>query len=88
MKESIRLLSKYYYKARRNIDNGVGTETEYYAVKEINNSIRRLDPTYRFIIENEIINGCCGDWYLGFMSKNAYFSNRKKAYREFLSLLD
>ena len=49
--------------------------------------IESLDDQDRFIIENEVMMGRSGKWFLGFYSPTCYYKHRKRAYANFLRCL-
>lgn len=57
-------------------------------VDHIETIVNDLNEKDRFIIENEVVNGKEGKWYLSYLSTSTYYRQRKKAYRSFLNSLE
>ena len=56
-------------------------------VNRIHSAVEFLDGEERFIIENEVLLGKEGKWFLAFFSSSKYYRCRRKAYRNFLRCL-
>ena len=62
-------------------------ETHMKVICQIEYAIEALDEEDRFIIENEVLLGKKGKWFLGYFSASSYYKHRKKAYANFLRCL-
>ena len=58
-----------------------------FIVKHIEYCLNSLDIKSRIIIQNEVIEGKTGKWYLEYFSASTYYRLRKKAYEDFLRCL-
>lgn len=59
-----------------------------YIVKHIDNVIEFLDYNDKEIIQKEVIERKRGNWYLGTMSESTYDRHKKRAYENFIRLLE
>lgn len=57
-------------------------------VEHIEDVISSLNEKDKFIIENEIVGGKEGKWYMVCLSTSTYYRQRKRAYKTFLRNLD
>ena len=62
-------------------------ETHMKVICRIEYAVESLDEDDRFIIENEVLLGKKGKWFLGYFSSSCYYKHRKKAYANFLRCL-
>lgn len=94
---SIILLSKSYILSTRKIREAEinarclsydEIRSTKYIVDHLEKVITQLDDKEAFIIENEVINGKKGKWYLEYFSPSSYYRTRKKAYRDYLRILE
>ena len=92
----IELLSKNYIESKRKLreydDNVVRYSTNKVKayrriVSHIEEVVRMLPDKERIIIENEVIYGQTGTWYLEYFSSSSYYRHRKVAYSNFLNCL-
>ncbi len=95
-KFKILLLTKNYLHCKRSIreaqENIIPLSKDAYIEKlrivtHIENVAECLEERHRLIIENEVLNGKTGKWYLEFLSAPTYYRHRCKAYEEFLRSL-
>lgn len=96
-KYKITLLSNSYIASHKRIED---SETNIFRrsaedlrasriiVSHMESVTQRLDPKERIIIENEVLMGKKGKWYLEFFSASAYYRARKKAYRDYLRIIE
>ena len=92
----ILLLSTNYIECKRSLMeadmNIIALSPEVYQTKRrivthIENVAQCLDEKDRLIIENELIKGKRGKWYLEYLSAPSYYRYRCRAYEEFLRSL-
>lgn len=57
-------------------------------VSHLRNVAKQLEEKERIIIENEVLLGKKGKWYLEYFSSSCYYRTRKKAYRDFLRIIE
>ena len=95
-KFKIMLLSANYLDCKRSLreaqENIMPLSDEAYKTKmrivtHIENVAQCLEEKHRLIIENEVIKGKRGKWYLEFLSAPSYYRHRLRAYEEFLRCL-
>lgn len=56
--------------------------------KQIEFCTNQLDEESKFIIENEVIQGKKHNWYDGYLSTPTYYRHAKKAYAQFLNIIN
>lgn len=92
----IEILSKNYIESKRKLKEHDGNIARYSnnkvraykrIVTHIEDVAKLLPEKHRIIIENEVILGKKGTWYLEFFSASSYYRHRKGAYNDFLSCL-
>ena len=95
-KIEIELLSWNYINSKRIIEetqddiipcNYERLKSHLRIVKHIENVARCMSDKERIIIQNEVIEGKTGKWYLEYFSAPSYYRHRKKAYTDFLDCL-
>ena len=92
----IELLSKNYIESKRRLKDHDERIVNYSInkikayrriVSHIEDVVRILPEKERIIIENEVIHGKNGTWYLEYFSASSYYRHRKSAYSNFLNYL-
>lgn len=95
-KFEIELLSRNYIDSKRKLKDHEQKTVRYSVdrvrlyrriVTHIEDVIAILPEKERIIIENEVIKGRSGAWYLEYFSAPSYYRHRSKAYDNFLRCL-
>ncbi len=85
--EEVRLFARTYHSYKRNYDLFARSEDKLY-IDYIEKTVNILRGLSKIIIENEIIKNKDKKWFYDYMSAPTYYRIRKKAYVEFLNILD
>ena len=92
----IEILSKNYIESKRKLKEHDSNLASYSTnriraykriVTHIEDVAKLLPEKERIIIENEVIHGKKGSWYLEFFSASSYYRHRNAAYSDFLNCL-
>lgn len=95
-KFEIEMLSRNYIDSKRRLRDHEYQAVNYSSdrvrlfrriVTHIEDVIETLPEKERIIIENEVMNGKSGEWYLEYFSAPSYYRHRAKAYDNFLRCL-
>ena len=95
-KFEIELLSRNYIDSKRRINDYETKAVKYNhnriltyrrIVNHIESVVKTLPDKQRIIIENEVIKGKSGNWYLEYFSAPSYYRHRNQAYENFLRCL-